>query len=441
MWAHLYRIALGPLTVLASRVFATVNPKVRRGLDGRREHDAVVIASASEEHDAHDVAMHDRTFAIHVHAASVGEFEQAKPIIEALRRESRRYRITASFFSPSGYEQQRNYSEIDSASYLPEDRPAHVRRFLDRISPDLVIIIRYDLWPEFVRATTERGVPCVLLCATLRANSPRMWPVARGFFGWLYGRLSLIACVVDSDRDAFQRLAPDVPIRVCGDTRYDRVVERATIGARSLEMISRQQFGDGLVVVAGSTWEPDEVLLASLANDDTIRLVIVPHEPAPSHIAALRQRFVKSILLSELRPGIAIPRGTSLIVDRTGVLLGLYALGDIAYVGGGFGAGVHSVLEPAAYGIPVLAGPGVDRSRDASALRDEGLLTIVATVEQCRDTVLSLKRDEEVRMALGARTGQFVRERAGATSRIIRLLREHSLIPESSQTDSVNNNN
>jgi 3-deoxy-D-manno-octulosonic-acid transferase len=418
VWPLLYRLLLGPLVSGGARLVAIFSPKVRRGLVGRRRQRTTdATAQASD------------AFSIHVHAASVGEFEQAKPIIETLRRESRRYRITASFFSPSGFEQQGTYDQLDDAWYLPDDRPAHVRRFLDRIAPDLVVVIRYDLWPEFLRQAGERGIPSALVCGTMRADSSRLRPIARGFFGWLHGQLALIDCVGEEDAAAFRRLTTEVPIEVTGDTRYDRVVERADAGTRAVLPVDRRQLGDGLVLVAGSTWPADEALLAGLVGDERVRVVVVPHEPTPTHVASLRARLGRSVVLSSLAPGEPIEPGAALIVDRTGILLGLYALADIAYVGGAFGAGVHSVLEPAAYGIPVLAGPRIERSRDASALHAAGLLGVVDDAPALAAAVAALRDDGALRAEKGAASGQFVRERAGATGRILASLRRHGLLP------------
>lgn len=418
MWPLLYRLVLGPLVSATARAAAIFSPKIRRGLAGRRRQHRDAVASPATG-----------KFTVHVHAASVGEFEQAKPIIEALRARSREYRITASFYSPSGFEQQGRYDQVDDSWYLPDDRPWHVRRFLERIDPDLILIIRYDLWPEFLRQAAERQIPSALVCATLREDSARLRPVARGFFRWLYGELDLIDCVGQMDATAFRMLGVDVPLEISGDTRYDRVVERAAAGARGSLPISRDQLGDRAILVAGSTWPPDEALLAPLVGIGGLRLVVVPHEPTPTHIAVLRSRLGPSVLLSEIVQGEPLTDDAAIIVDRTGILLGLYALADISYVGGAFGAGVHSVLEPAAYGVPVLSGPRIERSRDAAALHAAGLLELVSTPDEARTVVRMLIADTSRRVEWGRRAATFVRERAGATTRILDSLERHGLLP------------
>ncbi|MEP7219017.1 MAG: glycosyltransferase N-terminal domain-containing protein, partial [Bacteroidota bacterium] len=218
MWRFLYRSVLYPLFRLAAGGAGVASDKGRRGNAGRtgwREQLSDLRAREPGE------------FAVHFHAASVGEFEQAKPLIEALRADGGKYRITASFFSPSGFEQQGGYPAIDGACYLPWDRPAEMRDFHDRIAADLVIVIRYDLWPEFLLEAARRGVPVALVCGVLRENSARFRPLLRDFFRDLYRHLSLICAVGEDDAVAFRRLVPDVPLAVAGDTRYDRVLARA----------------------------------------------------------------------------------------------------------------------------------------------------------------------------------------------------------------------
>ena len=419
-WPLLYRVLVAVPMTLGARVLAPFAPKVRRGLRGRSMQ---VLPVARQPGDT--------AFRVHVHASSVGEFEQAKPIIESLRRQPEQYYITASFYSPSGYDQQHAYSQIDAAFFLPEDRRDAVRRFLDRLAPDLIIVMRYDLWPELMMQARKRGTPSALVCATLRADSFRFLPFARGFFTWLYSHLSVIDCVSRDDARSFEILAPEVPREISGDTRYDRVVERAeTYALPSADLpINRTAFGDDIVVVAGSTWPRDEEIVSVMAARAGVRLIVVPHEPTPDHVAAARARFEGGVLLSDVTRGQSLPDRVPLIVDTTGVLLALYALADIAYVGGGFGAGVHSVLEPAAHGVPVVSGPRIERSRDALAMHAASLLDVIATADELRAAIDRLLDDAAARAVRSDRTRAFLRERAGATARIVGALRRHRLLP------------
>ncbi|MDB5033753.1 MAG: 3-deoxy-D-manno-octulosonic acid transferase [Chlorobi bacterium] len=423
MWRFLYRSALYPLFRLAAGGAGAASDKGRRGNAGRtgwREQLSGLRAREPGE------------FAVHFHAASVGEFEQAKPLIEALRADGGKYRITASFFSPSGFEQQGRYPAVDGACYLPWDRAAEMRDFHDRIAADLVIIIRYDLWPEFLLESARRNVPVALVCGVLRENSARFKPLLRDFFRDVYRHLSLICAVGEEDAAAFRRLVPDVPLAVSGDTRYDRVLARAAAIA-DVGVFSEGLRAGRRILVAGSTWPRDEDCLQSLSGLNDLLMVIVPHEPTEKHVASLLDAFPGSITLSRLECDGPETPPRAVIVDRTGILAALYRVGDIAYVGGGFGDGVHSVLEPAAYGVPVLSGPGIGRSRDAVLMADAGALTVIADGDDLAGRVNDLLRGDAVRRA-GAISRAVVEERIGATGRILSLLRRRRLLPDGAES-------
>jgi 3-deoxy-D-manno-octulosonic-acid transferase len=409
IWLSLYRALLHPALQAAMRVVALWSPKVRRGLEGRRRWREQIAG------------LPRRGPRVHVHAASVGEFEQAKPIIERLRGELGECTITATFFSPSGYEQQGKYSHLDGVCYLPFDRPGEMRDFYDRIAPDLVLIIRYDLWPELLVEAHRRAVPVVLVCGVLRSGSARLRPVLRGFFRWLYGMLAEIHAVSSEDADAFARLGIAVPVVVDGDTRYDRVIQRASAQA-DLPWFDESLAAGRLTLVAGSTWPQDEEILTEASAIPDLFPVIVPHEPTAPHVAALRERFPGAVTVTEIERGELRSAPPAVIVDRTGILAALYRVASIAYVGGGFGQGVHSVLEPAAYCVPVIAGPRIGRSRDATALGDAGCLLMIDGRDALRRTLADLVADEGRRREIGQSGCRFVRERLGATERIVSAL-------------------
>lgn len=369
-------------------------------------------------------------FRVHFHASSVGEFEQAKPLIEALRAEPTVYRITASFFSPSGYESQKDYEHIDGACYIPHDRQQDMNEFLNRLTPDLIIVIRYDLWLEFMRQAELRTIPVVLVCGVLRSNSIRFVFGLRRFFSALYGRLSMIHCVTEEDRLAFETLTPSVPTEVSGDTRFDRVAKRLSVQTESEDLeVLRKAVGGRTVIVAGSTWREDERMLRGLTERSDLFLIIVPHEPGQEEITAALDQFPGAATLSEVREHGSSTELRGVIVDRLGLLADLYRLADIAYVGGGFGAGVHSVLEPAVFGIPVLTGPKTSRSRDATAMKEAGLLLEIESPETLAAGVDRLISDPNRLKAIGRSIEEFIDQHLGATQRIINSLRKQRLLP------------
>ncbi|HVZ40604.1 MAG TPA: glycosyltransferase N-terminal domain-containing protein [Candidatus Kapabacteria bacterium] len=419
MWPFLYRSVIGPAVAIIGRIVAFGSPKVRQTLAGRRAWREQLALLPPREPGVRRV---------HVHAASVGEFEQAKPIIEALRAEGNRMVITASFFSSSGFEQQRGYAHVDAVSYLPSDSARAMRDFLDLIDPDLILILRYDLWPCFMLEARRRSVPVALVSGVLRRNSARFRPLLRGFFAWLYGQLRHIYAVTYADRDAFVSLAPYVPVEVGGDTRYDRVLMRLDAAApvpALEESITRGR----AVLVAGSTWLPDEELLAGV-DRSALLMVVVPHEPTPEHVARLLEQFPNSCTLSALeqRAFSAGDAVDTIVVDRMGILFGLYGLGTFAYVGGGFGEGVHSVLEPAAYGLPVFCGPKTERSRDAQEMRSEGLLTVTRSARDLAAGLDLLLANPTLLEQRRSECAGFVRRHQGATQRIIASLRRNRLL-------------
>lgn len=404
----MYRFLVHPLVELAFRAAAIRSPKARRTLEGRARWREQLAGLAPRSPGVPR---------LHVHAASVGEFEAARPIIDALREREHPMVITASFFSSSGFAQQRGASGLDAACFLPTDSRGAMRAFMRTVDPDLVLVMRYDLWPEFVAAARNHGAPVWLACGVLRGDSVRFNPLLRGFFRRTYAGLGRIFAVTDTDRAAFERMSA-TPVEVAGDTRYDRVLARAAAGA-DLGALSASVIAGRTVLVAGSTWPHDEELLRSVAELPGLLPAIVPHEPSKAAVADALARFPGARTLSDLERGADAADVRAVIVDRTGLLAALYRAGHIAYVGGGFGEGVHSVLEPAAYGIPVLCGPRIERSRDASEMAALGALQVVRERGDVLREVSRLLNDPAAREEAGARAGRFVNERAGATRTIV----------------------
>lgn len=413
----MYRFILRPLLWLAFRTIALWNPKARRGLAGRRRW-REDLAALRQRSDGGEMRLH-------IHAASVGEFEQAKPIIEELRRRrgDGRTIVTVSFYSPSGYEQQKDYPGVDAVSYLPEDRAAEMDPFFARLDPDLLIVVRYDLWPGMISAARRRGLPVILIAAVLREDSTRFNPLLRSHFRNLYGGLRLVCAVAVEDAAQFHRLVPELPVVVTGDSRYDRVAARAKQSvALPPPLAGLAERGD--VIVAGSTWPADEALLLEVARRPDTTLVIVPHEPNPRALADLLRRFPGGYPLSKLTETPIDLTGRPIIVDRTGILSALYRIGTLAYVGGGFGDGVHSVLEPAAYSLPVFAAPRIERSADAVAMRTVGALRTTADAGELRRMIDELLGNREALKQRGELAARFVAERCGATARTVDAVME-----------------
>ncbi len=399
-----YRFVLYPLLILGANVASILGKtKVRETLRARRSWRKYVPTGHKK-----------RQPTVVVHSASAGEFEQARPVLAALRERYEGLLIVATFGSVSGLRQHVSAREADVVMPLPLDLERECRDFLNTFQPDAVLVMRYDLWPVFARQVTAKHIPLVLVSGTMRPGSLRASRWFDRALGRPYQCLTAALMVAHEDVSVLNALGVTALTLEVGDTRYDRVLARANEkAALPLPPLDTNE----LVLIAGSTWDRDEEILADLVRRSAqVRLVIVPHEPTEDHLQASERRFPGIVRLS--RCGEAWPAG-AVLVDALGLLSALYRLGDIAYVGGGFGAGVHSVLEPASYNLPVLCGPRIGRSRDAAALWHEGLLSIVEDGGVLVAAIEALVGSDELRQDVGARTGAFIRHRSGATGRIM----------------------
>ncbi|MFZ1730164.1 MAG: glycosyltransferase N-terminal domain-containing protein [Bacteroidota bacterium] len=418
MWKFLYNIIILPPLWIAFRMLWLFNRKVRRGLRGRH---------TSLQRLRVFIRNNPARRRLWVHASSMGEFEQAKPIIEALRKRDPELVIIASFFSPSGYENNLRYRSVDAVVYIPFDTAGNARKFLELIQPTAAVFIRYDVWPNHIWTCRRMGIPVMLANATLRDNSGRLLPVIRQFHRRIFDSMDAILTVSPKDAAAFGRMKLQRPrIEVVGDTRYDRVAGKAALSR--LRMLVPEHILKGRkAIVVGSSWPEDEevllpALFALLARDKELLCIIVPHEPSIDHLEFLEYRLngsIPSIRFSYLQ---SWNGERVLIVDSIGILLPLYAVADVAFVGGGFKSNVHNTLEPAAYGIPVLFGPKIGNSQEAQELADAGGGFIVRSREEIEATLEQLLSDDLARSTAGKAAGRFVSERSGSTEHILTRL-------------------
>jgi 3-deoxy-D-manno-octulosonic-acid transferase len=358
------------------------------------------------------------------HAPSVGEGHQARAVIEAFRARRPDAQIAYTFFSPSA-ERFARAVPADFADYLPLDAAGDVRRALDALRPGAIAFSKYDVWPVLTREAAARGVRLLLLSATLPARAGRLRGPARALLAPAYARLDAVAAISAEDAERFGRLGVVAERRtVMGDARFDQVWQRARGVDRASPLLAPFAGLGGVTLVAGSTWPEDEKHLlpavsALLGGSRALRLILVPHEPTPAHLAAAERRLdalgLAHARLSALGAD-AIP--PVVIVDRVGVLGDLYALADLAWVGGGFGkAGLHSVLEPAAFGVPVLFGPRHANAREAGELVSAGGAFEVAAAADAERLVGGLADVYEVRARAGSLARGYVEARLGAAER------------------------
>jgi 3-deoxy-D-manno-octulosonic-acid transferase len=390
--------------------------KVARGIRGRRGVGERMEAWAREHRDP---SRPQAWF----HAHSVGEGHQARAVIEAFRALRPDAQVAYTFFSPSA-EAVARAVPADFADYLPLDAAGDVRRALDALRPEVVAFSKYDVWPVLTREAKARGVRLLLLSATLPASSGRLRAASRALLGPAYARLDAVAAISTEDAERFERLGVPAERRsVMGDARFDQVWARAQSVDRTSPLLTPFGGFEGTTFVAGSTWPEDERhLLPAFAalrkGDRALRLILVPHEPTPAHLAAAERRMDTLALAHARLTSPDAPSAEVVLVDRVGVLGELYALAELAYVGGGFGsAGLHSVLEPAAFGAPVLVGPRHANAREAGELVAAGGAFEVATAEDAERILAGLIDVYEVRARAGRIARSYVEARLGAAQR------------------------
>jgi len=423
IWRFLYNTIIIRVAWIGFQLIALVDAKTRRGIRGRRDLFANLASAAA--------GWKKGAPRIWIHASSMGEFEQAKPIISALKTDIPGLVVVVSFFSPSGYENSLSYREADLVTYIPFDSARNAAEFVKLVNPTAAVVMRYDLWPNHIWRLHDRKIPVLLVNATLRKNSIRNFPLFRTFHRLLYGSLRAILTVSDSDRDLFLSYGPSVArVETAGDTRYDQVVRRCN-ESRQRRYFPEEALEGKKVLVVGSSWEEDERLLVPVLRDlvaaDTgLLTILVPHEPTVAHLTALEERLnggISSLRFSEI---VSYAGENVVIVDSIGVLVSLYQYADLVYVGGGFGDGIHNVLEPAVYGVPVVFGPNHENSQEAVELLARGAVRKISDGEELRAALTELLGDDGLRQRMGRTAGGFIEERRGATAKILSYL--HKLL-------------
>ena len=350
------------------------------------------------------------------HAASLGEFEQGRPVIEQLKRDQPTTKILLTFFSPSGYEVRKNYTGADIVSYLPLDTPGNARSFVNMVKPSKVIFIKYEFWPNYLRALKDTNVPVFSISAIFRPEQVFF----KGYGKWYLGLLRTFSHIFVQDKVSLDLLEKHQikNASVCGDTRFDRVYDLFR-QAKQLPLIEEFVKNAPEVIVAGSTWPKDEKLLVSyLKQHPDVKLVLVPHEVHASHISGisglLDGRFVR---YSEATSD-NVKTTNCLVVDVIGVLSSIYRYANVAYIGGGFGVGIHNTLEAAVYGIPVVFGPNHLKFREARELIAIGGAFSVSDYVSLEAQFDRLLKDKEA----GKIAGEYVKQKTGATSQICKII-------------------
>ena len=402
------------LADLVLKIASKFSPKMKLFVDGRK----TVFATLRQKIEPSD-------HTIWFHAASLGEYEQGLPVIEKIKIKYPNHKIVLTFFSPSGYEVRKNNTVADVTVYLPLDSQRNAKHFLDLIHADLVFFIKYEYWPNYLRELKNRNIKTYLISGIFRENQM--------FFIW-YGNFYRKALdtfdhffVQNQKSKELLLQLNKTNVTVSGDTRFDRVYAILQKD-NSLDFISEFK-NDTLTIVAGSSWPKDETLLVNFINttDHKVKFIIAPHNIKGEQIEQLRKSITKKTGLFSEKEGKDLSSFAVFIVDTIGILTKIYSYADIAYVGGGFGnPGVHNILEPATFGIPIVIGPNYSHFAEATALVENGGCVSVSNQQQLNDAFENLIRNEDIRGEKGNICGTFVQMNKNATDIILKQITDAS---------------
>ena len=356
------------------------------------------------------------------HAASLGEFEQGRPLIEALREKYPQYRILQTFFSPSGYEVRKNYKGADIVCYLPYDKPSECRRFLDITKPSIAFFVKYEFWGNILEELDRRKVPTYLISGIFREHQAFF----KSYGGVLRPVLSHFRHIFVQDEESKRLLATigyDKNVTICGDTRFDRVI---AIQQQAKQYAWAEEFSKGqFTLVAGSSWPKDEdILLEHFNQHPEMKLIIAPHEIHEEHIQSIIGKLKRPYMRYSQLDASKVTSVDCLIIDAIGFLSSIYRYGQVAYIGGGFGVGIHNTLEAAVYGMPVIFGPNHTAFREALGLLDAKGGFTISNAEQYASLMQTFMTDPQALREAGQRAGQYVQAESGATETIFKAVFE-----------------
>lgn len=423
MLLFLYNLGVA-LYGLVIWLLAPVRPKAAQWIRGRRQWVPRLRAALARNPDP----------VLWMHCASLGEFEQGRPVLEALRkRHGERLRLLLTFFSPSGYSVRHNWPGADWVFYLPLDSPVSATRFIDIVQPTAAVFVKYEFWHYYLETLRRREVPTFLIAAALRPDQAffRLWG---GLFRRMLHSFTHIFPQNDATADLLRSIGYD-RVTVAGDPRFDRVRGTA-VENRRLSLVDAFVSTGEPVLVVGSAWEQDMAALAPALHRHAavLKVIVAPHEVDEAHVAAVERALPPDVLTIRYSRATAAATATPderavtpellaacrvLVIDNVGMLSALYGYATVAYVGGAFGKGLHNVLEAAVFGAPVLFGPRIGRFPEAAALIKAGGAASVASAEALDTQLTEWLTVGPARLAAGAAAAAYVYTNAGATARIL----------------------
>ncbi len=405
----LYNLVLFKATILLP-IIGFFNKKIKLFINGRKE-----VFSKIE------VLKNEHTIWFHV--ASLGEFEQARPIIEELKKENYKYKILVTFFSPSGYEIRKNYKLADVVCYLPLDTKSNAKKFIEIVNPKMAIFIKYEFWPNILNLLKTKEIPTILVSGILRDKQLFF----KSYGGFMRESLKAFHYFFVQNQES-KKLLNSINftnVTVAGDTRFDRV-SKILEQDNSLDFITEFKSGK-YTLVAGSTWQEDEKLLVNYINNNAgedEKFIIAPHNIKTDAVLELQKSINKKTVLFSNRSNKNLSEYQVFIIDTIGILTKIYAAANVAYVGGGLKTGLHNILEPATFGISVVIGNKYDKFKEAVDLVKIGGCLSIKNQEEFTKTLLKLKEDESFRNLTGVINKRYIKDNLGATTQIINYLKD-----------------
>ena len=392
------------------RIIALFNEKIKLFVNGRKESFEKIEKKISKD---------DKT--IWIHCASLGEFEQGRPIIEKLKNKYPKHKIVLTFFSPSGYEVQKNYKMADVVCYLPLDTKGNARKFIKLVHPEIAIFVKYEFWPNILNELKKQHIETILVSGIFRKDQVFF----KSFGGWMRKSLQTFSHFFVQDANS-QKLLQSIDfnnVTVSGDTRFDRVFE-ITKQNNSLDFI--EEFKQNKpTLVAGSTWKEGEKLLVNYINNKASseeKFIIAPHNINPKEIKALQDLINKKTVLFSEKEHQNLKEAQVFIIDTIGILTKIYSYANIAYVGGGFETGLHNVLEPATFGVPIIIGPKFDKFKEAIDLVNLGGCIVINSQKEFNNQLHKLFSDVAYRQEKGSINQTYITQNIGATTKILEYI-------------------
>ena len=357
------------------------------------------------------------------HAASLGEFEQGRPVIESFRSKYPNYKILLTFFSPSGYEIRKDYKQADFVYYLPIDSRKNARKFIQIVNPNIAVFIKYEFWFNYINELHKNSIPIFTISAIFR-NEQHFFKPYGAWFRSMLGKITYLFVQNQESLDLLKSIQLKNAI-ISGDTRFDRVY---TIAKQTMNFPLIQKFvGQHHVLLAGSTWPPDESIINQLLlENQKLKLIIAPHEVQEERIKSLQKLFdTRKIIRYSEANETSIESADVLIIDQIGILSGIYQYCDVAYIGGGFGNGIHNILEAVTFGKPVIFGPNYQKFKEAVDLIDLGGVFTVSNETNITSVFSKLFESDQYYNSISSICTTFIKENRGATDIILKTLSEY----------------